>query len=84
SSGREATVVGTAVGSPRGFQSGILDGLNGVYQFKVLNLIENAGLAPTASDVASQNNQLRTRVQSALFQSLIDAAEIEDNRGKFY
>ncbi|KRO58554.1 MAG: hypothetical protein ABR98_00985 [Cryomorphaceae bacterium BACL7 MAG-120910-bin2] len=83
-SGREATVVGTAVGSPSGFQSGILDGLNGVYQFKVLNLIENAGLAPTASDVASQNNQLRTRVQSALFQSLIDAAEIEDNRGKFY
>jgi hypothetical protein len=82
--GREARIVGAAVGSPVGFTSGVLDGLNGVYQFKVLNIIENPGLNANAGDVAAQNNQLRQRVQSALFQALIDGADVEDYRGKFY
>ena len=82
--GREAAIIGSAVGSPVGFQSDVLEGLNGVYQYKVLNIIENPGVAATAGDVAQQNNQLRSRVQSALFQALIDGADVEDYRGKFY
>ena len=82
--GREAAIVGAAVGSKVGFQSDVLEGLNGVYQYKVLNVIENPGVAATAGDVAQQNNQLRSRVQSALFQALIEGADIEDYRGKFY
>jgi len=82
--GREAAIIGSAVGSPMGFQSDVLEGLNGVYQYKVLNIIENPGVAATAGDVAQQNNQLRSRVQSALFQALIDGADVEDYRGKFY
>jgi len=82
--GREARIVGAAVGSPVGYMSDVLDGLNGVYQYKVLNIIENPGLNANAGDVAAQNNQLRQRVQSALFQALIDGADVEDYRGKFY
>jgi hypothetical protein len=82
--GREAAIVGAALGSKVGFQSEVLEGLNGVYQFKVLNVIENPGVAATAGDVAQQNNQLRSRVQSALFQALIEGADVEDYRGKFY
>ncbi len=82
--GREAAIIGSAVGSPVGFQSDVLEGLNGVYQYKVLNIIENPGVAATAGDVAQQNNQLRSRVQSALFQALIEGADVEDYRGKFY
>jgi peptidyl-prolyl cis-trans isomerase D len=82
--GREAAIIGSAVGSPMGFQSDVLEGLNGVYQYKVLNIIENPGVAATAGDVAQQNNQLRSRVQSALFQALIEGADVEDYRGKFY
>lgn len=82
--GREAAIIGSAVGSPVGFQSEVLEGLNGVYQYKVLNIIENPGVAATAGDVAQQNNQLRSRVQSALFQALIEGADVEDYRGKFY
>ena len=82
--GREAAIIGSAVGSPVGFQSDVLEGLNGVYQYKVLNIIENPGVEALAGDVAQQNNQLRSRVQSALFQALIDGADVEDYRGKFY
>lgn len=82
--GREAAIIGSAVGSPVGFQSEVLEGLNGVYQYKVLNIIENPGVAATAGDVAQQNNQLRSRVQSALFQALIEGADVQDYRGKFY
>ena len=44
----------------------------------------NPGVGATAGDVAQQNNQLRSRVQSALFQALIEGADVEDYRGKFY
>jgi hypothetical protein len=38
----------------------------------------------SAGDVAAQNNQLRQRAQSGLFQALIEAADVQDYRGKFY
>jgi peptidyl-prolyl cis-trans isomerase D len=82
--GREAGIVGMALGSPTGFNSDVLGGLNGVYQFKVLNIIENPGMNSSAGDVAAQNNQLRQRAQSGLFQALIEAADVQDYRGKFY
>lgn len=82
--GREAHIIGLAVGSPIGYSSDVLDGLNGVYQYKVLNIIEHPGSNASAADVAAQNNQLRQRVQSALFQALIDGADIDDRRGSFY
>ncbi|MDG1252694.1 MAG: peptidylprolyl isomerase [Schleiferiaceae bacterium] len=82
--GREAVVLGMALGSSTGYSSELIEGLNGVYQFNVLNIIENPGLNTNASDVAAQNNQLRQRVQSALFQALIDGADVQDYRGKFY
>jgi hypothetical protein len=73
-----------ALGTPTGFNSDVLGGLNGVYQFKVLNIIENPGMNSSAGDVAAQNNQLRQRAQSGLFQALIEAADVQDYRGKFY
>jgi peptidyl-prolyl cis-trans isomerase D len=82
--GREGEIIGAILGSPVGYESPLLNGLNGVYQFKVKNIIENPSTAASAADVAQENNQLRSRVQSALFQALIEGAEVEDYRGKFY
>ncbi|CAI8380685.1 MAG: Chaperone SurA [Owenweeksia sp. TMED14] len=82
--GREVEIVGLAVGSPIGFVSEAINGVNGVYKVKVLNVIENSSLNISAADVAAQVNQIRSRVQTELFEALVDVSEVVDNRGKFY
>ena len=72
------------VGSPIGFVSEAINGVNGVYKVKVLNVIENSSLNISAADVAAQVNQIRSRVQTELFEALVDVSEVVDNRGKFY
>lgn len=81
--GREAQVVGSMLGSAVDFNSEIVAGLNGAYQFKVLKIVDNP--SPFAdSDLQDQNNLMRGRVQTGLLQALMEAAEIKDYRGKFY
>ncbi len=82
--GRESGIIGRAIGSPLGYESELLDGENGIFKFRVLNSLPNQNVNISAADVASQLNQLRSRVQTQLFDALVDVSQIEDNRGKFY
>jgi len=81
--GREAQVVGSMLGSAVDFKSEIVAGLNGAYQFKVLKIVDNPA-SFSESELQDQNNLMRGRVQTALLQALMEAAEIKDYRGKFY
>jgi peptidyl-prolyl cis-trans isomerase D len=82
--GRESGIIGRAIGSPIGYESELLDGKNGIFKFRVLNSSPNQNVNISAADVAAQLNQLRSRVQTQLFNALVDVSQIEDNRGKFY
>jgi peptidyl-prolyl cis-trans isomerase D len=82
--GRESGIIGRAIGSPVGYESEYFDGENGIFKFNILNSMPNKNVTLSAADVASQLNQLRSRVQTQLFDALVDVAQIEDNRGKFY
>jgi peptidyl-prolyl cis-trans isomerase D len=82
--GRENIIIGQAVGSNVGYESKLLKGENGVFKYRVLNKSENSVSNFSAAEVASQVNLLRSRVQSQLLESLVDASDIQDNRGRFF
>ena len=82
--GRENIIIGQAIGANVGYESKLLKGENGVFKYRVLNKSGNPAPIFSASEVASQLNLLRSRVQSQLLESLVDASEIQDNRGRFF
>ena len=82
--GRENIIIGQAVGSSVGYESKLLKGENGVFKYRVINKSENSVSNFSAAEVASQVNLLRSRVQSQLLESLVDASDIQDNRGRFF
>ena len=82
--GRENIIIGQAVGSNVGYESTLLKGENGVFKYRVLNKSVNSVSNFSAAEVASQVNLLRSRVQSQLLESLVDASDIQDNRGRFF
>ena len=67
-----------------GYESKLLKGENGVFKYRVLNKSENSVSNFSAAEVASQVNLLRSRVQSQLLESLVDASDIQDNRRRFF
>jgi peptidyl-prolyl cis-trans isomerase D len=81
--GREAKVVGLAAGAKVGFTSGVIEGSNGAYRFKLVNAFD-APNTMTPADVAAENNRLAGSVQQMLLQSLLQSAKVQDNRGTFY
>jgi hypothetical protein len=81
--GRESAIIGGMVAQKLGYESGVLQGDNGAYRYKVTNVIENAVNAGIG-DVAAENNRLRGNARSFLLQALMSSADIEDLRGKFF
>ncbi len=82
--GNEPLVVGNAFGLIVGQKSKLIDGNNGVYMIEVTNKTE----APKVDNYQAVANRLTAaRVGAAqvkVYNALKEAAEIEDNRAKFY
>ena len=82
--GNEPLVVGNAFGLKVGQKSKLIDGNNGVYMIEVTNKTE----APKLDNYQAVANRLTAaRVGAAqvkVYNALKEAAEIEDNRAKFY
>jgi len=82
--GNEPLVVGNAFGLKVGQKSKLIDGNNGVYLIEVTNKTE----APKLDNYQAVANRLTAaRVGAAqvkVYNALKEAAEIEDNRAKFY
>jgi peptidyl-prolyl cis-trans isomerase D len=81
--GREPKVVGIASGNAVGFTSGVIEGSNGAYRVKLVNVFD-APSSMTAADAAAENNRLGSNAQRMLLQSLMQSAKVVDNRGAFY
>ncbi len=82
--GNEPAVVGAAFGKDAGETTELIDGEAGVYMVKVLAVNK----APDLENYASYANQLNAKASGAInnrvFEALKNAADIEDNRAKFY
>lgn len=82
--GQEPKVVGTAFGLKQGQTSKLVDGNTGVFMVEVTKVTE----APKLENYQANTMRLTTaRVNSAqtkLYNALKEAAEIQDNRARFY
>ena len=82
--GREAAVVGTAFAMNEGETSGLIEGKTGVFMISVTKKEE----APKLDNYSTFANSLKTtsaaKVNTAVYNALKEAAEIEDNRATFY
>ncbi len=82
--GQEPRVVGTAFGLKEGQTSKLIDGSKGVFVLEITKVTN----APKLENYQANTNRLSTvRVngaQAKVYDALKEAAEIEDNRAKFY
>jgi peptidyl-prolyl cis-trans isomerase D len=82
--GQEPKVVGTAFGLKEGQTSKLIDGNKGVFIIEVTKVTE----APKLENYQANTNRLSTtrvnNAQTTVFNALKEAADIEDNRAKFY
>jgi peptidyl-prolyl cis-trans isomerase D len=82
--GQEPKVVGTAFGLKEGETSKLIDGVKGVYILEVTKVTE----APKLDSYQANANRLSAArvaaAQTKVYNALKEAAEIEDNRAKFY
>jgi peptidyl-prolyl cis-trans isomerase D len=82
--GREPLVVGTAFAMEEGKTSNLIEGESGVFLIKVTK----KQVAPKLENYATYANALRTagagKVQMGVYNSLKEAAEVEDKRAMFY
>ncbi|WP_053990994.1 SurA N-terminal domain-containing protein [Mangrovimonas sp. TPBH4] len=82
--GLEPKVIGVAFGLKEGETSKLIDGNKGVYMVEVTKVTTAAGL-DNYQPIANRLTTSRVNaVQSKAYNALKDAAEIEDNRAKFY
>ncbi len=82
--GNEPKVVGAAFGLNEGELSSPIVGERGVYVLKVTKITEAAPLDNYTSYANQQAQNARIAVNSKVLAALKEAAEIEDNRSKFY
>lgn len=82
--GREPMVVGTALAMNEGETSGLLEGETGVFMIKVTGKTPAVELDNFSTFAKTLTTQDRGRVNTAVYNALKDAAEIEDNRANFY
>ena len=82
--GTEPKVVGAAFGKKVNETTNLIDGVNGVYMVRVLEIIN----APDIQDYTTFANQLNAQtapsINTNVFNALKNAAVIEDNRAEFY
>ena len=82
--GTEPAVVGAAFGKNAGDTTQLLDGDNGVYMIRVLTVNKAPELDNYASFANQLNSQASGAINNRIFEALKNAADIEDNRAKFY
>ncbi len=82
--GREPKVVGTAFGLAEGATSDLIEGENGVYIIQVTKKTPAPELDNYLTYAKSVEIQNQGRVNTAVYNALREAAEIEDNRADFY
>lgn len=82
--GREPKVIGTAFGLTEGQTSKLIDGVLGVYVVQTTK-ITIADALPSYQAAANRVGTTKANaINTALYNALRDAAEIEDNRATFY
>jgi peptidyl-prolyl cis-trans isomerase D len=81
---QENAVIGTVFGLQPSKLSKAIDGVQGVYVVSVQDFVN----PQTPSNLISQKQQmkqsLKQRIPNATFQTLLDKADIKDNRAQFY
>jgi peptidyl-prolyl cis-trans isomerase D len=82
--GREAAVVGAAFAMNEGDTSGLIEGETGVFMFTVTKKKEAATLDNYSTYANTIKSSSASKVNTAVFNALKEAAEIEDNRSVFY
>lgn len=82
--GREPKVVGAAFGLKEGEVSDPIAGEKGVYVVQVTKVTEVPALDNYAALANQEAQKARVAVSSKVLEALKEAAEIEDNRSKFY
>lgn len=78
--GRELKVVGAAMALKPGSTSALIEGESGVYMIEAVSKTEAPKQESYTANLATLRSQSRNRVQSAVYQALKEASEIEDNR----
>ncbi|TMM59475.1 peptidylprolyl isomerase [Maribacter algarum] len=82
--GREAAIVGAAYAMNEGETSGLIEGETGVFMVMVTKKEEAAALDNYSTYANTLKNSNAGRVNTAVFDALKEASEIEDNRAVFY
>ena len=82
--GSEPKVVGTAFGLESGETSDPVAGESGVFVVKVIQFTDAPQLESYRSYAAREASASRINVNTEVFEALEEAAEIEDNRARFY
>jgi peptidyl-prolyl cis-trans isomerase D len=82
--GRESLVVGRAFAMDNGKTSGLIKGETGVFMVKVTNKEEAAKLDNYSTYADNVKTANESKVSTAVFAALKEAAVIEDKRSIFY
>tara|TARA_R110002050_G_scaffold204522_4_gene340103 strand:+ start:5671 stop:7791 length:2121 start_codon:yes stop_codon:yes gene_type:complete len=82
--GREPGVVGTAYVLGEGKTSGLIEGESGIYMVTVIKKTEATKLENYSTFSNNLKSSKVNSVNTAVYQALKNASEIEDNRGMFY
>jgi len=82
--GIEPRVIGAAFGLQEGAMSNLIDGTAGVYVIQVTKITPAAGLTNYQAAANRIGNIKSSTVNTALYNALKEAADIEDNRATFY
>ncbi len=82
--GREPKIVGQALTLPKGSISVPLKGEMGVYVIQVNDVIKPSEPSNYASNIQAVKTTMNSRAQNSAYQALIEQAEIDDNRYKYY
>lgn len=82
--GSEPAVVGTAFAMKEGDTSELIEGNTGVFKLTVTKKTEGPKLDNYSTYANALRNTRQARVNTAVYQALEEASEIEDNRAVFY
>jgi peptidyl-prolyl cis-trans isomerase D len=82
--GSEPAVVGTAYGMAQGETSELLEGNSGIFMVEVTKRTEAPKLENYSTYANTLKNNAASRVNTAVYTALKEAAEIEDKRATFY
>lgn len=82
--GREPQVVGAAFGLKEGQTSKLIKGDNGIYMIEVTKITPAPELPSYQANATRLSTAKATASNTALYNALKEASEIDDNRGAFY